>query len=142
MHKIQQHTLIALRLGIGWYFTYAGLSKILNPEWTAAGYLNNATTFPGLFDWLASAGNIGWVSFVNEWGLLLIGLGLMLGLLVRYASYAGIVLMVLYWLPVLDFPFVGHGFLVDDHIIYMLVFCILIHFNAGNYFGLDKYLSK
>ncbi len=140
MNKLQQHALVALRIGMGWLFFYAGLSKIIDPTWTAAGYLSNAITFPGLFEWLASAGNIGWVSFLNEWGLLLIGLGLILGLFVRYASYAGVVSMVLYWLPILEFPFVGHGFLVDDHIIYMLVFCVLIHFNAGKYVGFDSKL--
>lgn len=137
MSKVQEYSLVALRLGMGWYFFYAGLSKILNPEWTAAGYLNNATTFPGFFEWLASAGNIGWVSFVNEWGLLLIGVSLLIGLLVRYASWAGIALMVLYWLPILDFPMAGHGFLIDEHIIYILVFLVLIYSNAGKYIGLD-----
>ncbi len=138
MNKIQQHALVALRIAIGWLFFYAGLSKVIDPSWTAAGYLSNATTFSGFYEWLASAGNIGWVSFLNEWGLLLIGLGLILGLFVRYASYAGMLLMFLYWLPILDFPTVGHGVLIDDHIIYILVFAVLAVTSAGKYFGLDK----
>jgi len=138
MNKVQQYALVSLRIGMGWLFFYAGLSKIIDPTWSAAGYLGNASTFPGLFEWLASSGNIGWVSFLNEWGLLLVGLGLILGLLVRYASYAGMFLMFLYWLPILDFPTVGHGILVDDHIIYIAVFAVLIVMNAGKYFGLDK----
>jgi len=141
MNKVQQYALTALRVGLGWLFFYAGLSKIIDPTWSAAGYLGNASTFPGLFEWLASAGNIGWVSFLNEWGLLLVGLGLILGLFVRYASYAGMLLMFLYWLPILDFPSVGHGILVDDHIIYIAVFAVLIVMNAGKYFGLDKFRS-
>lgn len=141
MNKIQQHILVALRIGMGWLFFYAGLSKIIDPSWSAAGYLGNALTFPGLFEWLASSGNIGWVSFLNEWGLLLVGLGLILGLFVRYASYAGMLLMFLYWLPILDFPMVGHGVLVDDHIIYIIVLSVLIVTNAGRYFGLDKLRS-
>jgi thiosulfate dehydrogenase [quinone] large subunit len=134
--------LVTLRLGMGWYFFYAGLSKILNPEWTSAGYLSGAKTLPGLFEWFAQAGNVGWVDFLNEWGLLLIGLSLILGLLVRYASIAGMVLMVFYWLPVLDFPYVGHGIIVDDHIIYMLVFYVFIKAQAGMHFGLDKKFLK
>jgi thiosulfate dehydrogenase [quinone] large subunit len=134
--------LVTLRLGMGWYFFYAGLSKILNPEWTSAGYLSGAKTLPGLFEWFAQAGNVGWVDFLNEWGLLLIGLSLILGLLVRYASIAGMVLMVFYWLPVLDFPYVGHGIIVDDHIIYMLVFYVFIKARAGMHFGLDKKFLK
>jgi len=75
---------------------------------------------------------------LNEWGLLLIGLSLILGLFVRYASYAGIALMALYWLPVLDFPKVDHGILVDDHIIYILAMIVFIKAKAGEHLGLDK----
>ena len=57
-----------LRVGLGSLFFYAGITKVMNPDWSAAGYLANAKTFPSLYQWLASAGNIGWVNFVNEWG--------------------------------------------------------------------------
>ncbi len=137
-NKQTKYALAALRIGMGWLFFYAGLSKILNPEWTSAGYLSGAKTFPGLFQWFSQAGNIGWVDFLNEWGLLLIGLSLILGLFVRYASYAGIALMALYWLPVLDFPKVDHGILVDDHIIYILAMIVFIKAKAGEHLGLDK----
>lgn len=136
--KPTQYALLALRIGMGWFFFYAGLSKIINPSWTAAGYLNNASTFPGLFEWLASPANIGWVSFINEWGLLLIGVGLLLGLFVRFASWAGVLLMILYWLPVLDFPFVAHGILIDNHVIYALALIVLATTQAGRFAGLDR----
>lgn len=142
MNKAQQYILTILRLGVGWFFFYAGFTKVIDPSWSAAGYLGSASTFPKLFEWLALAGNIEWVSFLNEWGLLFIGVGLILGLFVRYASYAGILLMLSYWLVALDFPMAGRAFLVDEHIIYTLVFGILILFQAGKYFGLDKYVKK
>ena len=84
----------------------------MNPNWSAAGYLNNAKTFPGLYQWFASAGNIGWINFVNEWGLTLVGAALIFGLLVRWASIGGIFLMILYYLPILQFPIVGPSDLV------------------------------
>lgn len=137
-----KYALVFLRVALGWLFFYAGLAKILNPEWTSAGYLSGAKTFPGLFQWFASAGNIEWVDFLNEWGLLLIGLSLILGLFVRYSSYAGIAMMVLYWLPSLDFPYVDHGILVDDHVVYILVFYVFIKAKAGEHLGLDKKFKK
>ena len=130
--------IFALRLALGWLFTYAGLTKIADSSWSAAGYLNNAGTFQGLFAWFASPSNIGWVNFINEWGLLIIGISLLIGLWVRWTSIAGIVLMALYYFPVLNFPMAGeHSFIVDEHIIYVLSFWIFIVSDAGRYKGLD-----
>lgn len=131
------------RIALGVLFFYAGITKVLNPNWSAAGYLNSAKTFPGLYHWFASAGNIGWINFMNEWGLTLIGLALITGLLVRWASLGGILLMILYYLPILQFPYVGeHSFLVDEHIIYITTFFIFITSNAGTFWGLDSLLQK
>lgn len=133
-----KHALLVLRLTMGWIFFYAGVSKIINPEWTAAGYLNNASSFQGLFSWFASAENIGWVNFLNEWGLTLVGVALILGIFVKWASIAGIALMALYYFAVLDFPKVGaNAFILDDHVVYALVFWLFIVTDAGKYMGLD-----
>lgn len=135
--------LVLLRLSLGGLFLYAGLSKVMNPEWTAAGFLGNAETFPALYDWFASAGNIGWVNFLNQWGQVAIGLGLITGTLTRFAAWAGALLMVLYYFPVLNFPFVGeHGFLVDEHLIYAIALGLIATQEAGMVVGLDKWLSK
>ena len=124
---------------MGWLFFYAGITKILNPEWSAAGYLGSAKTFPELFSWFATPANIGWVNFVNEWGLTLIGVALILGIFVRWASLGGIVLMALYYFPVLDFPKIGdHSFIVDEHVIYALALWVLWAGDAGRFLGLDK----
>jgi thiosulfate dehydrogenase [quinone] large subunit len=133
-----KNAILALRLVLGWLFVYAGYTKIIAvPAFSAAGYLNNATSFKGIYSWFASAQNIGWVSFLNEWGLLLIGLGLIFGFWTKYASMAGILLMFLYYFAVPNFPYVSHGFIVDDHIIYIIVFWLFIETNAGMYKGLD-----
>jgi len=132
-----------LRIALGWLFLYAGLTKIMNPEWTAAGFLNNAENFQGVFSWFGSASNIGWVDFLNQWGQFLIGLGLITGTLTRLSSFFGIILMALYYLPDLNFPYIGeHGYIVDEHLIYALSLLVLVQLNAGQYFGFDKLLSK
>ncbi len=131
------------RVALGVMFFYAGITKVINPSWSAAGYLNSAKTFPELFQWFASAGNLGWVNFMNEWGLTLVGLALIVGLLVRWASIGGILLMILYYLVILQFPYVGaNSFLVDEHIIFISVFLIFIASNAGTFWGLDSMLQK
>ena len=117
---------------------YAGITNILGPAWTSAGYLGAAKTFPGFYSWFASPANIGWVNFLNEWGLTLIGISLILGLGVRLSSILGVSLMLLYYFPVLEFPKVEHGLIVDDHIIYAAILLFLAAVRAGRYYGLDK----
>lgn len=138
MSKVQKLSLLFLRLSLGWLFFYAGITKVLDPSWTAAGYLKAAQTATGLYNWFASPQNITWVNFLNEWGLTLIGGALILGIFVRLAALSGILLMILYYIPILNFPYVGKGttsFLVDQHIIFILALLLLWVFNAGKYYS-------
>lgn len=136
-------TVFLSRVALGILFFYAGITKVLNPDWSAVGYLNSAKTFPGLYHWLASAGNIDWINFVNEWGLTFLGVALILGIFVRWASLGGMLLMALYYLAILQFPYVGeHSFLVDEHIIYITALLVLFASNAGTFLGLDSRLQK
>lgn len=145
MNKVQKLSLLFLRLSLGWLFFYAGITKVLDPKWSAAGYLKAAQTATGLYGWFASSQNIGWVNFLNEWGLTLIGTALILGLFVRLAALSGILLMVLYYLPILNFPYVGKGatsFIVDQHIIFIFALLLLWSFDAGKYWGLNNTIRK
>jgi thiosulfate dehydrogenase [quinone] large subunit len=143
MNHATKTALFLLRVGLGWVFVYAGFSKIIDPSWSAAGYLTHASTLSGFYNTLASSSNIGWVNFLNEWGLLLIGLSLVFGFLVRYSSIAAIALMALYWVAILKFPLVGpNAYLVDEHIIYILIFVLFISANAGNFWGIDGKWAK
>lgn len=128
-----------LRVAFGWLFFYAGLSHLLDPAWSAAAYLSKATSFPGVFAWLASPDVLPITNTLNAWGLLLVGISLFLGLFVRLGASAGAVLMFLYYLPILDFPFAGkNGLLVDEHVVYILGLLLLARMDAGTTFGLDR----
>lgn len=139
--KTSARALVVLRVAFGWLFLYSGYTK-LTGDFSAEGFLTNAKSLKSLYTWFASEGNLPWVNFLNVWGQLLIGLGLILGAFTRFASYAGALLMVLYYFPSLDFPYVEHGYLIDDHIIYALAFLVLATNNAGHHFGLDSWLKK
>lgn len=142
MHKGQRLALFLLRVALGWLFLYAGITKILNPAWSAAGYLGNAKTFGGFYAWLASPANMGWVNFINEWGLTLLGVSLIIGIGVRLSSILGALMMLLYYFPILKFPMVGtHSYLVDEHIIYALVLLFFANVHAGRAFGIDHFLA-
>lgn len=78
------------------------------------------------------------MNFLNEWGLTLIGLALLLGLFVRFACVSGVLLMALYYLSALDFPYPDpHSFIVDQHVIYIFILLFLAFSNAGTFYGLD-----
>ena len=140
MNKLTKLSLLALRLGLGWLFFYAGITKVLNPEWSAAGYLQGAKTFTGFYQALTTPTVLPLINFVNEWGLTLLGLSLILGWGVRWSSWLGALLMLLYYFPVLDFPYPNpHSLIVDEHIIYIAALLLLGVWRAGRVWGLDRY---
>lgn len=136
-----------LRIVMGWAFFQGGIVKVLNPNWTAAGFLANTpegNPFTAL--WLTLAGNPT-IDFLNAWGLTLVGLALLLGVGVRFAAFWGAVMMIFYWAAGLTgglfagLP-VAHGWFIDDHIVYALILFGLGAFGAGRILGLDQYIEK
>src|SRR3989339_60269 len=126
MNKAQKVSLFILRLGMGWYMFYAGVTKILNPSWSAAGYLQNAQTFGSFYQWFLQPSALPITNFINEWGLTLLGISLIFGIFVRLSSVLGALLMLLYYFPVLSFPYIKpHSYIVDEHIIYALALIFL-----------------
>jgi uncharacterized membrane protein YphA (DoxX/SURF4 family) len=94
-----QYPLALLRIIIGWHFLYEGWVKLTSPGWSSAGYLKFSTgPFAGLFHWMGANETIVRLSDqLNIWGLMLIGLSLMLGVLIRPAALGGIGLLALYY---------------------------------------------
>ncbi|MBI2064008.1 MAG: DoxX family membrane protein [Candidatus Yanofskybacteria bacterium] len=142
MTKFQNISLFIPRISIGWMFFWAGITKVLDPTWSAAGYLQGAKTFSGFYRWLTTPGLLPLTNFVNEWGLTLLGLALILGIFVRLSSVLGAVLMFLYYLPILQFPYPNaHSFIVDEHIIYISILLFFAAIRAGRVWGLENWCS-
>ncbi|MFQ6046354.1 MAG: DoxX family membrane protein [Gemmatimonadales bacterium] len=148
--NFQVTALVGLRIFIGWHFFYEGLAKLLNPYWTSAGYLAESQWwFKGWFLKIATSPSaLSVVDFLNVWGLILIGLGLMLGLLARPAAIAGIVLLALYYIAAP--PFAGYGYsipaegsylVVNKVLIELVALCVLLAFPTSKVFGLDGLVS-
>lgn len=122
---------------------YAGITKVLNPEWSSAGYLQGAKTFSGFFQWFLQPGILPVVNFVNEWGLTLLGISLLLGVFVRLSSLLGVLLMLLYYFPILDFPYPNpHSYIVDEHIIYAFVLLFFAAVRPGRVWGLENWCAN
>ncbi len=143
MNSFQKVVLFVARLSMGWFFLYAGISKLLNPDFTSVGYIMQTNYLVDLYSWFASPGILPVIDFLNVWGQIALGVALIIGLWTRFSSVVGIFLMVMYYIPVLNFPLAGaHGYIVDDHVLYMATFLVLYAFRAGTYWGLDGYLKK
>ena len=141
--KFQNISLFLLRISLGWLLFWAGITKIMDPSWSAAGYLKGAKTFVWFYNWLLSPGILPIIDFLNAWGPTLIGAALILGIAVRLSSVLGAALMLLYYFPILDFPYPNpHSFIVDEHIIYGFALLALAAFRAGRAFGLENWCSR
>ena len=143
--------LFALRLAVGWHLLYEGLAKLLTPGWTSAPYLMLARgVFPSFFHFLGSSpGLLRAVDLANIWGLILIGLALMLGCFSRFASASGIVLLALYYLAQppwirMDYrvPLEGHYLLVDKNLVEMLALVVFLILPSSALWGIDRLLKR
>ncbi len=142
LSKGAQIWLFMLRLGMGWLFLYAGLIKVLDPLWSAEGFLKGAKTFSGFYAWFFDPNMLWAVNIINEWALVLLGASLILGFFVRPSGIFGIVLMFLYYFASSAVPSVPNGFIVDEHIILILLLAFLVAVDAGSFLGLDRFLRN
>jgi|SRR3989344_3430830 len=143
MNQFSKFSLFLLRISTGWMMFYAGITKILTPNWSAAFYLKDAKTFPAFFQWFLRPDILPITNFLNEWGLTILGASLILGVFVRLTSIYGIVLMMLYYFPILQFPYPNpHAYIIDEHIIYAFVLLFFAAVRAGRVWGLEGPCSR
>jgi len=139
--------LVVMRVLIGWHFLYEGVAKLLKPDWSAAGYLKVAKgPLAGLFQSMANNQDVlAWVNFLNMWGLTLIGLGLILGCLTRYAAIGGACMVLLYYFA--NPPFIGYFssqategsyLLVNKNLVEIGALFVIAVTYSGRYIGLDR----
>ncbi len=143
--------LVVMRVLIGWHFLYEGLSKLVNPDWSSVAFLLDSKGFlSSFFCSLASNPEVlRVVDFLNVWGLILIGLGLILGLFSRISIIAGITLLGMYYLS--HPPFVGYTFSVpsegaylwiNKNLIEMTALAVLLVFPTWMHIGVDRLIFK
>lgn len=149
-NKIVQAMLALLRILIGWHFLYEGLIKLFNPSWSARGFIEGSRwIFGDLFRAMISGDTGMWiVDNANAWGLTLIGLALMLGIFTKLASWAGITMLMMYYLaypPFGDFAYgaasEGNYLIVNKNLIEIGALLVLIFTKAGRFYGLEQLIQ-
>ncbi len=148
---MQLFWLVALRVLIGWHFLYEGLVKVVNPNWSSAGYLMDSQgLFSRFFQSLATNQSVlSVVDFMNIWGLVAIGLGLILGLFSRIALNGGILLLLFYYLSHPPFvglkyglPMEGSYLIVNKNLIELAAMIVLLLFPTSKIIGVDRLIFK
>ncbi len=149
LNNLSLWVLTLLRIAIGWHFLYEGIVKLTTSGWTSASYLlESRWIFAGLFHWMAAhPGVLQVVDVVNIWGLILVGLGLMLGFLSRYATIGGIVLLAFYYIA--NPPFIsatgayleGHYVWIDKNLIELMALIVLLVIPTSRFIGMDGLLK-
>jgi uncharacterized membrane protein YphA (DoxX/SURF4 family) len=147
----QQFVLVLLRFSIGWHFFYQGLGKLQAAHWTSESYLRSATGPAGeLFHKMADYGM--WLKFADQgtmWGLLVLGVLLMVGLFTRTATVLSMGLLLLFYAAQPPLPI--HGFsvrtpdgtelYVNKVMIEMMALLVSLAFDTGRISGLDMLLG-
>lgn len=148
---LQLYSLVTGRVLMGWYFLYEGVVKLFNPNWTSFGFLKSAQgLLQNVFQNMAEHPVLlSIIDFLNIWGLILVGLSLMLGLLSRLSSIGGMVLVLLYYFahpPIIAAQQlavdIDHAVWVDRNLIFVALLAILYAFPTSHIFGLDRLLNN
>lgn len=151
MKKYAIYLLTGLRILVGWHFLYEGIVKLMNPAWSAKIFLLGSNwVFSDLFHRMAeSPGFIGTVDFLNTWGLILIGFSLFIGLLSRWSSVAGAVLLLFYFAAYPPIP--GHTFgavtegnyiWVNKTLIELVILMVFAAMPQDFFFGADRLIKR
>jgi thiosulfate dehydrogenase [quinone] large subunit len=136
-----------LRVMIGWHLLYEGLVKWSNDDWSAGPFLlQSKWIFRNLYLWIANTDEVlEVVNFLNTWGLILIGAGLIIGLFTRIACFCGAALLLLYYLanpplPQLHYstPMEGNYLIINKNLIESAALLALAFIPTGRYLGLDR----
>jgi len=141
------YLLVILRIAIGWHFLYEGIAKLIAGNWSSAAYLAGSKwIFAPLFHWMAgSPGIVATVDFINIWGLILVGLGLMLGLFSRWASAGGALMLLFYFIAypplpgyMFGVPVEGSYLWVNRNLIEFFIVTVYIFLPPGYLFSIDR----
>ncbi|MDP3989192.1 MAG: hypothetical protein Q8P93_03080 [bacterium] len=151
-----------LRISLGWIFLWAFFDKVFgfgfatcrdkvlgtvqygcSASWIEGGsptygFLSNATKGP-FVDFFQLLAGSAVVDFLFMFGLLGIGISLLLGIVVRIGATAGILMMMLMYLSVLP-P--GNNPFMDDHIVYAIALFGIRFADAGTTWGLGRWWSQ
>jgi thiosulfate dehydrogenase [quinone] large subunit len=114
--------IVLLRMVIGWIFLYQGIIAFTSPGWSLVPFIQPAHTFPEFYNAVLQAPILTYATYAVKIFYVVLGVLLMIGVAVRLASFFGVLLMLFFYFPLLNFPYLRDGgYIVDYHIVYALI---------------------
>jgi len=150
-NHLQMICLVFLRVVIGWHFLYEGVYKFMETSWSASGYLKiSRGPLSGFFNWIANTADVlSVVNFMNMYGLMLIGLGLILGCFTRFSAICGAFMVLLFYMA--NPPFIGYFssvategnyLIINKNLVEIAGLLVIAVTYSGRYLGLDRILHR
>ncbi len=148
---IRPWLITAVRIVTGWHFLYEGISKILQEGWSSAPYLSGSRwILAPLFSSIADSSALtSAVDFLNIWGMILVGLGLITGLFSRWAAAGGSLMLLFYYLAYPPFPGYMYGvpsdgsyLWVNRNLMELAVLLLLAFTSSGAHYGADRLIKR
>ena len=148
--KLSRSAMIAivlLRIVIGWHFLYEGIAKLTSPSWSAVGYMRASRgPFAALFKSIVNNPQmLDNANLITMYGLAIVGVLLILGLLTRLAAIGGIAFILLFYLC--NPPFVGYFYtiptegtylIVNKNLVELCALAVILLTRSGLVAGLDR----
>jgi len=141
--RFQKISLFLGRIIAGLYFVNFGLSALWTPHWSPSGLIASAHTFSNFYHVVATSSLLSTLAPVIEFGCLIIGACLVLGLFARIAAVVGIALTLFLYVATLAFPYVCTGsacssYLVNDYLLVASLLFVLLSFGAHEVFSVSR----
>jgi len=140
---LKKTLLVVLRFAIGWHFFYQGFGKLISPYWSSEGYLKASW---GPFVKIAESPTMLAISdYAMMWGLVIVGLLLMIGLFTQIAALIGLALLIMIYVAIPPLNYTGFivsttqgtELYVDKNLIEILALAVVASFRTGRILGLD-----
>jgi len=136
-----------MRVVVGWHFLYEGIAKLTSASWSAAGFMRASRgPFAALFHGIANQPQLlDTANLVTSYGLTIIGVLLIVGLLTRLAAFGGLSLVLLFY--ICNPPFVGYFYSIPSEGSYLIVnknlveacaLTVILLTRSGLFAGVDR----
>ncbi len=149
--RFQLVFLVLLRFAIGWYFLYEGVAKLLSHGWSSYAYLiDSQGIFEDLFKLLTQNPTVMLlIDYINIFGLILIGLLIILGLFEKISYIGALLLLIMYYLShpaLIDtnymLPAEGSYLWINKNVVMIFSLLVLYVFPTAKRVGIERIFCK
>jgi thiosulfate dehydrogenase (quinone) large subunit len=146
--KIKESLFALARIALGWTFLWAFLDKAfglgfatvkesawINGGSPTTGFLTGAAQGP-FADFFTQLSGMPWIDWLFMFGILFVGIGLILGIAMRLSGFFGGVIMLLIYAAA-SIPPVNNPFM-DSHLIHALILFAFVFSDTGETLGFGR----